>query len=153
MLFRSAPGGDLTPSVSAFLTGPASPRSVDPYSSISGPTNFGSGGETPANSGSGDLVGISRTMLVVPHLYVSGNALSDTSTWNNATFASLGVTPGTYVWTWGPGPDQKFTLEIKFPTPTNISQCKNNGWGTLTRADGTRFENQGECIRYVNTGR
>jgi hypothetical protein len=30
----------------------------------------------------------------------------------NATFASLGVTPGTYVWTWGTGADQSFTLEI-----------------------------------------
>jgi hypothetical protein len=39
----------------------------------------------------------------VPAGYVSGHALSDTATWDNATFASLGVTPGTYKWTWGTG--------------------------------------------------
>jgi hypothetical protein len=34
-------------------------------------------------------------------------------TFNNATFASLGVTPGTYVWTWGTGlRNQNFTLII-----------------------------------------
>ena len=34
-------------------------------------------------------------------------------TFNNATFTSLGVTPGTYEWTWGTGlPDQNFTLII-----------------------------------------
>ena len=34
-------------------------------------------------------------------------------TFNNATFASLGVTPGTYVWTWGTGlENQNFTLVI-----------------------------------------
>jgi hypothetical protein len=34
-------------------------------------------------------------------------------TFNNATFATLGVTPGTYVWTWGTGlPNQNFTLII-----------------------------------------
>jgi hypothetical protein len=38
--------------------------------------------------------------------------LSDSMTFNNATFASLGVTPGTYVWTWGTGADQNFTLQI-----------------------------------------
>jgi hypothetical protein len=32
---------------------------------------------------------------------------------NNETFASLGVTPGTYVWSWGTGlPNQNFTLII-----------------------------------------
>jgi hypothetical protein len=48
----------------------------------------------------------------VPPGYVSGNALSDTSTYNGATFARLGVTPGTYVWAWGAGANQNFTLQI-----------------------------------------
>jgi hypothetical protein len=38
-------------------------------------------------------------------------------------------------------------------TPANANQCKNNGWQTLTRADGTSFKNQGDCIQYVNTGK
>ena len=34
-------------------------------------------------------------------------------TFNNTTFASLGVTPGTYVWSWGTGlENQNFTLVI-----------------------------------------
>ena len=49
----------------------------------------------------------------MPQGYVSGAALSDSMTFNNATFASLGVIPGTYVWTWGTGlPNQNFTLVI-----------------------------------------
>jgi len=49
----------------------------------------------------------------VPQGYVSDTPLSSGATWNNATFASLGVTPGTYVWTWGTGlPNQNFTLII-----------------------------------------
>ena len=52
-------------------------------------------------------------VLFVPSGYLSGNPLSGTSTYNNATFASLGVTPGTYVWTWGAGgANQNFTLII-----------------------------------------
>ena len=36
-----------------------------------------------------------------------------TSTYNNATFASLGVTLDTYVWTWGTGAaNQRFILRI-----------------------------------------
>ena len=48
----------------------------------------------------------------MPQGYVSGAALSDSMTFNNATFASLGVTPGTYVWSWGQGANQRFTLII-----------------------------------------
>jgi hypothetical protein len=52
-------------------------------------------------------------VLGVPQGYVSGAALSDSMTFNGATFASLGVTPGTYEWTWGTGlPNQNFTLII-----------------------------------------
>jgi hypothetical protein len=67
------------------------------------------------DAASGDFVGITQSMgglLFVPQGYASGAALSDSMTFNNATFASLGVTPGTYVWTWGTGADQRFTLQI-----------------------------------------
>jgi hypothetical protein len=37
--------------------------------------------------------------------------------------------------------------------PTDKDQCKNNGWQTYTRADGTKFKNQGDCVQYVNTGK
>jgi hypothetical protein len=79
-----------------------------------GPSSFGSGGETVAASGSGGYVGINcfGYNLCVPAGYISDSPLSDSALYNNATFASLGVTPGTYVWTWGTGADQSFTLEI-----------------------------------------
>lgn len=35
----------------------------------------------------------------------------------------------------------------------NASACKNDGWQQLTRADGSTFRNQGDCIQYVNTGK
>jgi hypothetical protein len=31
--------------------------------------------------------------------------------------------------------------------------CKKGGWADLTRADGSSFKNQGDCIQYVNTGK
>jgi hypothetical protein len=50
---------------------------------------------------------------VVPSGYVSGATLSDTSTYDNATFSSLGVTPGNYKETWGTGANaDSFTLQI-----------------------------------------
>jgi len=64
---------------------------------------------------SGDTVGIAGSLgqqLFVPVGYVSGNPLTDSMIFNNATFASLGVTPGTYVWSWGDGANQRFTLRI-----------------------------------------
>ena len=37
--------------------------------------------------------------------------------------------------------------------PTSASQCKNGGWMTRVRADGSTFKNQGDCIQYANTGK
>jgi len=37
--------------------------------------------------------------------------------------------------------------------PSNKDQCKNDGWKTQVRADGSTFKNQGDCIQYVNTGK
>jgi hypothetical protein len=53
--------------------------------------------------------------------YVSGTALSDMAIYSGQTFATLGVTPGTYVWKWGTGANQNFTLQIEAPVTTNIS--------------------------------
>ncbi len=92
----------------------------------SGPTSFGSSFGRSASSGSGDMVGISAgdyfgdylSLLSVPTGYVSGTALSDSATYSGVTLADLGVTPGTYVWTWGTTANQNFTLQIPpFPPP------------------------------------
>jgi VPDSG-CTERM motif len=104
------------PSSATIVTGPTLGFADVYFGIISGPTSFGSGQNTSANSGSGDAVGRVDggpfDLIFLPTGYVSGNALSDVSTYNNATFASLGVTPGTYVWTWGTGVNQNFTLQI-----------------------------------------
>jgi hypothetical protein len=75
------------------------------------------------DSGDGDIVGINHTSLLVPTGYVSGSALSDTNTFDGATFATLDVTPGTYVWTWGSGADaDSFTLNIgTVPEPASLA--------------------------------
>ncbi|MEX2372839.1 MAG: hypothetical protein WD800_03475, partial [Dehalococcoidia bacterium] len=38
-------------------------------------------------------------------------------------------------------------------TPDAKDACKKGGWSTLERADGSTFKNQGQCIKFVNTGR
>lgn len=124
---------EIDPSNAFIITGSSSFEPSDVYGGITGPTSFGSGLNTPASSGSGDTVGINNltaNALFVPSGYVSGAALSDTSTYDNATFASLGVTPGTYTWTWGattPGAvplDDTFTLVIPaaaVPEPASLA--------------------------------
>src|SRR5262249_31628400 len=89
---------------------------IDSYNGVlSGPSSFGGGLDAVPNSGSGDRVGSFGSQadaLIVPQRYLSESALASSPTFNNTTFASLGVTPGTYVWTWGTGADQSFTLQI-----------------------------------------
>jgi hypothetical protein len=97
---------------SLIITGPGG-ASQSQYTGFTGPTNFGSGTLVFADTGSGDGVGIFGTSIIVPQGYASGSALSSSATFNNATLASLGVTPGIYVWVWGTGlEDQNFDLEI-----------------------------------------
>lgn len=40
-----------------------------------------------------------------------------------------------------------------FRVATSAAACKNGGWQTLRRADGSPFRNQGDCIQYANTGK
>ena len=107
-------GAGILPVPPKIQTGPTGLVNFDLYRGlVTGPTSFGGAGSVaPASSGSGDFVGINvfnfdgvgpNGLLIVPQGYVSGAALSDSMTFNNATFASLGVIPGTYVWMWGTG--------------------------------------------------
>jgi hypothetical protein len=114
------------------VTGPTS-SSVDYYFEPRGPTSFGSGGLTLASSGSGDMVGIfggilGTGVLVVPRGYVSGTFLSGSATYSGKTFATLGVTPGTYVWTWGTGANQNFTLKIGTAVSPRLSNISTRGF-------------------------
>jgi PEP-CTERM motif len=73
---------------------------------LTGPTSFGNGTlPIEPTSGSGDLFGILgfRSELIVPTGYVSGESLSATDTFANQTLSSLGLTPGTYVYTYDTG--------------------------------------------------
>jgi hypothetical protein len=41
---------------------------------------------------------------------------------------------------------------VLFRVATSGDDCKNGGWQTRTRTNGT-FKNQGDCIQYANTGK
>ena len=62
---------------------------------------------------------------------------------------SFRLDPGAGCWT---GFKPSIKINAGNP-PANANQCKNNGWQTFTRADGSTFKNQGDCIQYVNTGK
>lgn len=86
---------------------------------------------------------------------VGANSDPDDAYWNTS-IASWYCSPGpagTFRrdcgWT-GFQPAVKFTISN---VPTNANQCKNNGWKTRTRLDGSFFKNQGDCIQYFNTGK
>ncbi len=95
------------------------------YSGVSGPAAFGPGSNFgEASAASGSLAGLggregSNIWVVVPEGYLSGSALSNAATFDDATFASIGLTPGTYVYTWGSGAHaDSLTVQIGVPEPT-----------------------------------
>jgi hypothetical protein len=95
---------------------------ADAYKVLTGPGSFGSGvfSVATAGTGSGDRLGFtfsgSDLILVVPDDYVSGETLAGENRFNNRNFTNLGVTEGTYVWTWGSGANaDSLTLRIGDP--------------------------------------
>ena len=112
--FFNTEDGRINASEGLAVLGPTSSTPIAVYEGMTGPSSFGSGGLEDANSGSGNIVGVAGPLdcghryseVGVPVRYVSGSSLrTSTDTWDDATFASLGVTPGRYTWTWGSGKD------------------------------------------------
>jgi len=104
------------------------PTSGDPlYLGITGPTDFGDGAFTAlASSSTGDTFGYSGLgqLLVLPTGYVSGSFISGTDTWDDTTLTGLGLTSGTYTYTWGTEPfNGSFTVKIgtaPVPEPSSL---------------------------------
>jgi len=100
--------GGIDPALAIFASGNGVQGSVDGYSGFTGPASWGSGGGTVLTSNTGSLFDVSGPdvaggFLLVPHLYVSGSALSGSTTFANQTLSSIGVITGTYTYTWGSG--------------------------------------------------
>src|SRR5437764_4861502 len=76
---------------------------IEGFSGLTGPTNFGSGAVTNGSSSVGDLFAINSSSFGSPYVFFtsgySGSAISATDTWFGASIASLGATPGQYVYT------------------------------------------------------
>ena len=118
----------VVPFVGEEVTGPAfpaTPGSLSAYTGASGPTSFGPGGGVNADSGSGDLVGerifiFGQRVIAVPINYQSGTPLVDSSTYLDTSFATLDVTPGTYVYMWS---SDSFTVQIgpAVPEPASLA--------------------------------
>jgi hypothetical protein len=85
---------------------------TDLYSGTSGPFSFGPGSATFPSATSGDSVFLEDFGLDidVPQGYVSGASLSGSASYTGTIF-SLGLTPGTYTWTWDSGANS-FVLVI-----------------------------------------
>jgi hypothetical protein len=112
--------GVIWPDEDEILVGSSDNAGVDVYSGASGPTTMGSGAESVGTSGTGGLFGVGSALfgtpvIYVPEGYVTDTPLSGTSTFANTTLAELGLSPGTYVYTWGdPG---SLTVEVSSGVP------------------------------------
>jgi hypothetical protein len=100
-------GGGYLASQAVWAVGPIT--SVDTYSgTITYPTTFGGAGVgVTSNTGStyGILPGGTGRLLYVPSGYTSNSVISGTSTYANTTIAGMGLSGGTYTWSWGSAPN------------------------------------------------
>ena len=130
-------GAELGAGNATALFGPNLAVSASYYDGTNGPNAFGTGGTFGADSGNGDFIGVQGSRLWLPQDYVSGSLLDSTDTFSGQTFASLGLTPGTYTWTWGSGGDADFfTMNIggsSVPEPSSFLLAS-SGLGLLALA-------------------
>jgi hypothetical protein len=82
------------------------------FSGLSGPLSFGAGATTNASTTSGSSIilvgkvsGGGPGIVDLPVGYVSGSSFSNSDIFNNKTLDGLGLTLGTYTYTFGAGDD------------------------------------------------
>ena len=98
--------------------------------------------------------------LLVPSGYTTGDNISSTQTFNNQSFSSMGLVPGTYTYTWGSGANADAINVVvggpsPTPTPTPTSGYISGGWlfyypeGPITSGPPT---NDGNTVFLINPG-
>jgi len=110
-------GGGFDAGSAIWAIGPTA--TVDTYSgtSVTYPASFGAGG-VPATSNSGSTFGIlsgpapALRLLYVPSGYISNTIISGSTTYLGQTIVGMGLTPGTYTWTWTTGPNSTSVVMI-----------------------------------------
>jgi PEP-CTERM motif len=114
----AAQASGIVPYTAQVITG-ASNALYDFYEVVlSDPNSLGPGqGFTSANSGIGGPVGLQGPLqggaILVPHGYLSDEPLADNSTFTGQTFATIGLTPGSYVYSFGAGATaDTFTVNV-----------------------------------------
>lgn len=84
-------------------TGSPSFTDVEGYSGLTGPSLFGTGGYFIADTVSGDPFAFNADYLGAQYIFFApgyaGGAILSSDTWLNQSIASLGLTPGTYLYT------------------------------------------------------
>jgi hypothetical protein len=113
--------GEIGPRRSTVSFGVDAPALLSRYFFVTAPGNFGPGELNSFTTvRSGDVVAITREYILLDRFYdpVGRDTLSAAMTFQNRSFADLGVTPGTYVWSWGSveGLSDTFTLNVLAPT-------------------------------------
>ena len=156
-------GGGIGPTNATFIMG-ANGGYAKSYSGFTTtPSNFGTGGGMGPTSTSGDIFGIVTDgtppyLLVVPTGYTSGTNISSTQTFTGQTFTTLGLTVGTYTYTWSGGSIDVVVSGVPGPTPTPTSTGGGAGVGEwyFYSDEGTINANpptlNGNAIFTINTG-
>ena len=131
--YTNVTAGTVDPSIGESIGG--SSGDVIFYSGASGPTKFGTGGQTVATSGTGASLGVDSGLLVLPENYVSGSPVANSNTYAMQTLSTLGLTPGTYADTFGSGADaDSFVVEVDAaPEPSSASLMAVAAMGFLGR--------------------
>jgi hypothetical protein len=153
--------GGLGINTATFISGPNGAY-ADTYSGFtSTPSNFGSGMGGGNSSGSGHAFGIivdqnPPYILVLPTGYTSGANISSTQTFNNTSLSTLGLTNGTYTYTWSGGSiDVVVGGPAPTPTPTPSTGAVGAGWNFYETA-GNVITNpplsDGQILMYTNAG-
>jgi PEP-CTERM motif len=132
-LYTSGPfptNGVIWPAVGEILVGVGiGGPGVDVYTGASGPATMGTGLESLGSSATGDQFGVGGSayadvgqgpVIFVPEGYVTDTPLSGTATFDNTTLAALGLSPGTYTYTWAPSvtaTDGSLTVNVSSTVP------------------------------------